>query len=351
MTNSFVCNRVLPLIALLLALLLAPFAYAVDGAKEQAQRQTTQPGNNAPVWRDVRKGENAYQTTQVRGIETNILVQPAGETWRQIHSGPLPLYGGLLLIAFLLLIFGYYQWKGPLRLHENPTGRLIERFSDWERLVHWSAAISFVILAVSGLILMFGKYVLLPMFGYTLFSWLAIIGKNLHNFVGPLFIFCTLVMFVTYVKDNVWRVADFVWLTKAGGMLSGEHVPSGRFNAGEKIWFWFGVTLLGLVSGASGLLLDFPNFEQTRWVMQLANVVHTISAMLFIAVALSHIYIGTLGADGAYEAMRTGYVDETWAKEHHQTWYEEVKAGKARQRFADDVPAAIKTQVAQATKA
>lgn len=353
MTRSFACQRILPLMALLLALLLAPFAHAADagGAKEQAQRQLTQPGNNAPVWRDVRKGENAYQTTQVRGVETNILVQTAGETWRQIHSGPLPLYGGLLLIAMLLLISGYYRWKGPLRLREKPTGRLIERFSDWERLVHWSAAISFVILAVSGLILTFGKYVLLPVFGYTLFSWLAIIGKNLHNFIGPLFIFCTLVMFVTYVKDNVWRVADFAWLTKAGGLLSGEHVPSGRFNAGEKIWFWFGVTLLGLVSGVSGLLLNFPNFEQTRFVMQLANVVHAISAMLFIAVALAHIYIGTLGANGAYEAMRTGYVDEMWAKEHHQTWYEEVKAGKARQRFADDVPAEIKTQVAQATKA
>ena len=160
-----------------------------------------------------------------------------------------------------------------------------------------------------------------------------------------------LVMFVTYVKDNVWRVADFVWLRKAGGLLSGELVPSGRFNAGEKIWFWFGVTLLGLVAGVSGLVLDFPNFEQTRFVMQLANVVHTISAMLFIAMGLGHIYIGTLGADGAYEAMRTGYADETWAKEHHQIWYEEVKAGKARQRFADDAPADVKSQVAAAIKA
>ncbi|MBI2294013.1 MAG: formate dehydrogenase subunit gamma [Betaproteobacteria bacterium] len=331
--------------------LFAPAAWAAEGSAKQAERQATQPLNNAPFWRDVRGGENPYQTTQVRGIETNVLVQTEGQTWREIHNGPLPLYGGLLLIAMLLLIFGYYRWKGPLRVHENPTGRLIERFSDWERLVHWSAAISFVILAVSGLILMFGKYVLLPMFGYTLFSWLAIIGKNLHNFIGPLFIFCTLVMFTTYVKDNLWRAADFIWLKKAGGLLSGEHVPSGRFNAGEKVWFWFGVTLLGLVSGVTGLVLDFPNFDQGRSVMQLVNVVHAISAVLFIALAVSHIYIGTLGANGAYEAMRTGYVDETWAKEHHQTWYEEVKAGKARQRFADDVPAEIKTQVAQATKA
>lgn len=331
--------------------LFAQSAWAAEGSAKQAERQATQPLNNAPYWRDVRGSENPYQTTQVRGIETNILVQTEGEIWRQIRNGPITLYGGILLIAVPLLIFGYYRWKGALKLHDKPTGRFIERFSDWERIVHWSTAISFVILAVSGLILMFGKYVLLPMFGYTLFSWLAIIGKNLHNFIGPLFIFCTLVMFVTYVKDNLWRVVDFVWLKKAGGLLSGEHVPSGRFNAGEKIWFWFGVILLGLVSGVSGLLLDFPNFEQTRFVMQLANVVHAISAVLFIVMALAHIYLGTIGADGAYEAMRTGYVDETWAKEHHRTWYEEVKAGKARQRFADDVPAAIKTQVAQATKA
>jgi len=352
MRTPLALNGMTSSIVLLLALLLAPFAHAADGgAKEQAQRQITQPGNNEPVWRDVRKGENPYQTTQVRGVETNILVQPAGETWRQIHNGPLPLYSGLLLLAMLLLIFGYYRWKGPLKLHEKPTGRLIERFSDWERLVHWSAAISFVILGISGLVLMFGKYVLLPVFGYTLFSWLAIIGKNLHNFVGPLFIFCTLAMFVTYVKDNWWRAMDFTWFIKAGGLFSGEHVPSGRFNAGEKAWFWFGVTLLGLIIGASGLVLDFPNFAQTRSVMQMANVVHAIASILFVLLALSHIYIGTIGAEGAYEAMRHGLVDEAWAKEHHEVWYEEVKAGTAQQRFADDVAPDVKSQVAQAIKA
>jgi len=353
MIRPLVVGRALVLAGALAAALFAPgFAWsAEDSAQQQAQRQLSQPGNNAPVWRDVRKGDNAYQTTQVRGVETNVLVQSQGETWRQIHNGPLPLYGGLLLIAMLLLIFGYYRWKGPLRVHEKPTGRLIERFSDWERLVHWTTAISFVILASSGLVMMFGKYVILPVFGYTLFSWLAIIGKNLHNFVGPLFIFCTVVTFVTYVKDNLWRAVDFVWFAKAGGLLGGEHVSSGRFNGGEKAWFWFGVTLLGLVIGASGLVLDFPNFEQTRSVMQQANVIHAITAMLFIALALSHIYIGTIGAEGAYESMRHGVVDEAWAKEHHDIWYEEVKASKARQHFADDVPADVKAQVAGAIKA
>jgi formate dehydrogenase subunit gamma len=351
MTNSFLRDRSLPLIALLLALLAAPFAHAADGAKEQAQRQATQPGNNAPLWREVRKGESPYQTTQVRGVETNILVQPAGETWRRIRNGPITLYGGIILIAVALLIFVYYRWKGPIKLHEKPTGRIIERFSDWERIVHWTTAISFVILAVSGIVTLFGKYVILPMFGYTLFSWLAILGKNLHNFVGPLFVFCMLVMFVTFVRDNLWRMIDFNWVAMAGGLLSGKHVPSGRFNAGEKAWFWFGVTFLGFVSSASGLVLDFPNFDQGRSVMQVANVVHAISAILFIALAFTHIYIGTIGTEGAYESMRLGLVDEAWAREHHEIWYEEVKAGKAPQHFVDNAPADVKTQVAQAIKA
>lgn len=353
MTSRSFSNRCALLVALLVLGVGAfpRFAVSAGSVQEQVQRQTTQPGNNSPVWRDVRKGENPYQTTQVRGIETNILVQPAGETWRQIRNGQVTLYGGIILIAVLLVVFGYYRWKGALKLRDKPTGRFIERFSDWERIVHWSTAISFVILAVSGIVLLFGKYLILPIFGYSVFSWIAILGKNLHNFVGPLFVLCLLAMIVTYVKDNLWRAVDINWFKKAGGLFNGEHVPSGRFNAGEKVWFWFGVILLGLVSSVSGLVLDFPNFDQTRSVMQWANVVHAVSAVLFIAMALSHIYLGTIGAEGAYESMRLGLVDEMWAKEHHEIWYEEVKAGKAQQHFADNVPADVKSQLAQAVKA
>ena len=354
MIKSFVSERVLPLLVVLLAgiMLVPSLAWCADStAQEQAQRQITQPLNNAPMWREVRKGENPYQTTQVRGIETTVLVQPGGETWRRIRNGPVALYGGLLLIAVPLLIFGFYRWKGPIKLHDKPTGRLIERFSDWERIVHWSTAISFVILAVSGIIILFGKHIILPVFGYTLFSWFAIVGKNLHNFVGPLFVFCTLVMFVTFVRDNLWRLIDFRWFANLGGMLGGNEVPSGRFNAGEKAWFWFGVTVLGIVVSATGLVLDFPNFEQARAIMQQANVIHASAAVLFIAISLGHIYLGTIGMKGAYDSMRTGYVDETWGKEHHLIWYEEVKAGKSHQHFVDNVPADVRSQVAQAIEA
>ena len=139
-----------------------------------------------------------------------------------------------------------------------------------------------------------------------------------------------LLMFFAFLRDNVWRPIDAVWIRRAGGLLDGSHVPSGRFNFGEKTWFWFGVTILGFTVAASGLIMDFPNLgEWTRSDMQTANIVHAIGAILMLALAFGHIYMGTLGAEGAYESMKTGYVDETWAREHHEQWYLDIKAGKS----------------------
>ena len=305
-----------------------PGAMAADThSQEQAARQQSQPGNNAPVWRDVRGGDNPYQTTQVRGIESSVLVQPAGETWRQLRNGPITIYGGWLIVAVMALIGAFYWWRGPIKLHEKPTGRRLLRFGSWDRMVHWGAAISFVLLAVTGIIILFGKHILLPIFGYTLFSWLAILAKNIHNFVGPVFAFCTILLFVTFVKDNLPKAHDLQWFAKAGGLFSGKHVPSGRFNAGEKSWFWVGVTLLGVVVSVTGFILNFPNFEQGRTLMQQASVIHAIAAVVFTTLALGHIYMGTIGVEGAYQSMRTGYVDEVWAKEHHEFWHHETVAG------------------------
>jgi formate dehydrogenase subunit gamma len=297
------------------------------GQPAEAARQSSQPLNNAPMWRDVRSGDvNPYQTTQVRGPETNVLVQTEGEIWRRIRNGPVTVYGGWLIVFAFLVIGLFYRWRGEIMLHEPKTGREIVRFTAWERIVHWAAAITFVILAVSGIVMLFGKYVILPLFGYTLFSTLAIISKNLHNFVGPLFVVCTVLMIVTYIRDNAFRSYDFTWMRRFGDFLKGRHVPAGRFNAGEKVWFWLGVLLLGVVVGASGFVLDFPNFGQTRQAMQLANVIHAVAAVVFIAMSLGHIYLGTIGLEGSYDAMRHGTVDETWAKEHHDIWYRELVA-------------------------
>ena len=298
---------------------------ATDAAA-QVQMQQSQPLNNAPVWKEIRSGEPQY--TSLPGRETNILIQPQGQTWRAIREGRIAVYGGWALVVVFLSVGAFYWRKGTMQLHAPPTGRRIRRFSDWERAVHWSTAISFVILAVSGLVILFGKNVLLPLIGYTLFSWLAIVSKNLHNFVGPLFSICILLLLFTFVRDNLPHASDAQWFKKLGGMLSGEHVPSGRFNGGEKMWFWGGVLFLGSIVSASGFILDFPNFDQTRQTMQLANVIHAVATILLMMGAMGHIYMGTIGMAGALDAMRTGYVDETWAREHHEYWYNDVKAGK-----------------------
>ncbi len=145
-------------------------------------------------------------------------------------------------------------------------------------------------------------------------------------------------MLVTYVKDNLWKAYDFKWFRNAGGMLGGEHIPSGKFNAGEKAWFWIGLFLLGIVVGVSGLILDFPNFGQGRATMQLAHIVHAVAAVIYVAIALAHIYMGTVGVEGAYDSMRIrggdGSVDEAWAKEHHEYWYNEQKSGRAAESAA-----------------
>lgn len=318
---------ILRAVLLLAALVAAPAGAAeADPAQAQAQRQETQPLNNAPFWREVRKGENnPYQTTQVRGPETSVLVQSGGEVWRQFRNGPVTIYGGWLIVAVFLALAAFYGWRGRMRLHEPLTGRRIVRFSPWDRLVHWTSAVSFVILATTGIVMLFGKYVVLPVLGYTVFSWIAILGKNLHNFVGPIFVISTIVMFVTYVRDNVPDRTDWMWVKRFGDFVKGKRVPAGKYNAFQKAWFWVGATLLAVILGASGLVLDFPNFDQTREAMQIANIIHATAAVLMMAAALGHIYMGTIGAEGAYDAMRHGTVDEAWAKEHHELWYEEVK--------------------------
>jgi formate dehydrogenase subunit gamma len=303
-----------------------PVLPAAELAKQQQLREQQQPYNNAPIWQNARGAVVGY--TSVPGPETGVLIQDGGQNWRALRNGTVATAGGWAIVAMMLIVGGFYAWRGTIQLHEAPTGRLMDRFSLLERMAHWTTAITFTILAISGLILAFGKTLLIPVFGFTLFSWLAIIAKNLHNFLGPVFVCSILVMFVVFVRDNLPKAIDVKWILSAGGLFSDKHVPSEKFNAGEKIWFWGGMMLLGLVVGISGLVLNFPNFGQTRATMQFANLVHLGVSSLFIVAALGHIYMGTLGVAGALDAMKTGQVDETWAKEHHEVWFEQqIKAG------------------------
>ncbi len=304
-----------------------------------AERKLVQPGNNAPMWRDVGKGVTGYSSLPYP--ESGNLIQGfvqypgsavtnAGEAWRQVRNNWIIPYGGSLLLIVALAIAMFYWRKGTIGLHGKETGRLIERFTYLERAAHWTNAIAFVVLAVSGIVMAFGKFFILPVIGSTLFGWLSYALKNAHNFVGPLFAVSLVIVIVTFAKDNMPSKDDITWLLKGGGLFGGQEVPSHRFNAGEKVLFWGGVFVLGLAVVVSGVVLNkiVPGFDYSRANMQVAHMVHGVATVLMMAMFLGHIYMGTLGMKGAYSAMKTGYVDETWAKEHHELWYKDIKAGK-----------------------
>lgn len=311
-------------------------------AQSNAERSKVQPGNNAPVWRQVGEGVSGFTSLPSREApEAGNLIQPfvqypgssltnAGEAWRQVRNNWLIPYGGALLLIVMGAIALFYVSKGTLKQHGTDTGRKIERFTPFERSAHWSNAIAFGILGISGIVMAFGKFFLLPVMGLTLFGWLSYALKNLHNFAGPVFAVSLVIIFVTFVRDNMPSRGDLVWLLKGGGLLSAKEVPSHRFNAGEKLVFWGGVFFLGIVVVGSGLVLDklLPGLLYLRDTMQIAHMIHAAAAVLMMAMFIGHIYIGTIGMQGAYQGMRTGYVDETWAREHHEFWYDDIKAGK-----------------------
>ena len=268
----------------------------------------------------------------------DLILQRGGNTWRTVRNGPIAIIAGVLLLVVPLLIFGFYQVVGPAAQPAD-SGRRVQRFTDWDRVVHWATALAFLILAASGVIVLFGKKLLLPLVGHSVFYWLAMISKFAHNFVGPLFIVCSIAMFVTFLRKNFFRRWDWQWLKKGGGLISGEHIPAGFFNAGEKLWFWGGVVLLGLLMSATGLLLDFPYFKEigshfaiTRYLLQVADYLHVLGATLYIVASMGHIYIGSWGTPGTYHGMRHGDVDAAWAQSHHQIWYDEIQTGAVAER-------------------
>ena len=299
-------------------------------AKAQQERQITQPLNNQPLWSEVRSG--VPQVTTVKGRETNVLIQPEGQTWRALRV-PILFWGGIIVALAVLGLAVFYLVRGTMGAASKPGERMIERFSTMDRYAHWFVAIVWVALAITGLILSLGKAVLLPLVGYTLFSWLAILAKTIHNFAGPLLIIGVPWLFVRFIRDNGIGAEDVRWFTHIIGYFKGHEYPSDRFNAGEKLVFWFVLALGSTALIVTGLILLFPNFDQTRSTMQVANVLHAIAAYLSIALACVHMYLGTLGLEGAYRAMRDGNVSESWAEHHHQRWYERIVAGKARQKF------------------
>jgi formate dehydrogenase subunit gamma len=267
-----------------------------------------------------------------------VLIQPAGRTWDYFHEVLLHWGGAILILGTIVLLGVAYLIIGRVPIAEGRSGRKVLRFKAFERFSHWLTAVSFVILGLTGLNITFGKIVLLPLIGPDAFSDVSEMAKYVHNFTSVSFVAGLVLIIVIFFRDNLPEKVDVEWLKQGGGFIKNKHAPAGRFNLGEKLVYWLSL-VAGVAVSVSGFLLLFPFFGTNIAEMQLAQVVHAVVAVLFVALILGHIYIGTLGMEGAFEAMGTGEVDLNWAKEHHDLWLAQQLTNKDRQRQPSATPA------------
>ena len=317
------------------AMVLPMGSYVYTGIQQVHAQSVKDTNPRANYWRAVRDGQGGYSSVtgtnmsgEVVNTETNMLINNGGQNWRQVRNGLIANYGGWLLFIVLIAILLFFAKVGRIPLEHGRSGQTVQRWNAFERFVHWVVAISFIILAISGLSLLFGRAVLIPLMGTAGFAAWAGLAKGMHNFVGPwLFTPGVALMIILWIRHNIPNAEDVTWLAQGGGMVGkGKHPHAGRMNGGEKIWFWF-ICTVGVAAIVSGFFMDFPNWwSASREGMQLANVVHAISSILWIALWFGHAYLGTVGTEGALEGMTSGRVDVNWARQHHDRWYEEVQA-------------------------
>jgi len=297
--------------------------------------------SDAEFWRGVNHG--TIGKVSIPDKKSGLMINRQGEDWRQLRMDKLVLWGGVLLGLSLAGALGFGLVYGKFNLHAPRTGRVIPRFSQAERWVHWFAASLFILLGLTGLVILFGRFLLKPIIGANALGAVANASLQAHNLLGPIFIVALACMLVLYFKDNFFQKGDFVWALK-GGFFSSHHPPSWKYNLGEKSWYW----LLAFAGGAlalSGVFLIFPTLLDDLKGLQLSQIVHTVAAVVLIAASIGHIYLGVWGVEGALDSMTLGYVDETWGLEHHRWWAEqEIKKDHVVEGAPDAVLAAKKAE-------
>lgn len=304
-----------------------------------------QPSQVNPTAQAVKEEQLLQQLQRVQGrisipdAKAGTLIQPAGQDWRAFHQQTLHWIGGIAIIGMLALLIIFYAVRGMVKISAGRSGRTITRFNGFERFIHWLTAATFVVLALSGLNITFGKNLILPLMSPEAFTALSQWGKYLHNYLSFAFTVGLFFIFVIWIKDNIPSGVDVEWLKQGGGIVGNRHPAARRFNAGQKIIYWV-VVLAGAAIAITGYIMMFPFYGGiTIEGMQLATLIHGIVGVLLIAVILAHIYIGTIGMEGAFEAMGTGEVDLNWAKEHHRLWVEEEMSGGTAGARARATPA------------
>lgn len=330
--SAIAANRtrksLIAMLVIVLAIVLLPLSgyLYVNLAQDQTAAELTNP--RADTWRQVREGNTGIST--VKGQEANVLIENAGQNWRQLRNGPIATYGAWLLSLVLIALAAFYFWRGQVKLEHPRTGETVERWTLNERRLHWTTASLFIVLSITGLSLLYGRHVLIPLLGYPGFSAYATAAKWVHNVLGPVFMLSLFIILIKWFKHNLFTKVDLQWFKDFGGMVGDKHPSAGRMNGGEKVWFWTLATA-GVALCFSGLVLDFPIFGQTRGTIVISHLIHIATAFMLMAFAMGHIYIGTAGTEGALEGMTTGRVDTAWAEQHHDLWLEQVRQQHSKQ--------------------
>lgn len=328
-------------LALVLVALALPAAAQAPAQQPQAQQQINtreRPmygltnANDAELLRAL---QGARGNVTIPDQKAGVLIQPEGRNWRATMESTVHRLGSWLILGMLAVLIAFFLLRGTIKLEHGRSGRLVQRFNMAERIVHWFTASAFIVLAITGLNVTFGRYVLLPVLGPEAFSTISLWFKYAHNYVAFAFMIGLALMFIMWIVHNIPNRHDVQWIAAGGGLFTkGSHPPARKFNAGQKVIFW-SVIIGGVALSITGIYMLFPFQFGDMYMQQLMTVLHAIFGIILIAVIIAHIYIGTLGMEGAWDAMETGRVDENWAREHHSVWYAELK-GQPAPKYGHD---------------
>ncbi len=307
-------------------------AATFDDGIEDGPPNTLGDDSDSDFWRNFRGGDPNDIKQMISALPEGAVMTTTGEHWRKIREDYIRKYAGWFPLGVIVILLLYHLIKGKMRIPGGYSGKTLPRFDINQRVAHWFMASVFIILGITGLIILLGRPLIVPVLGKEVNSVLTSASMQGHNLFGPLFILALLWMFFKFVRGNFFQIVDLKWILKLGGFFGG-HVSSSQFNFGEKTWFWM-VVLVGILMSVTGILLLFPWLvEDLRW-LQLSTILHAGGAILLISVLFGHIYVGTVGMEGSLDSMLKGQVDENWAKTHHDLWYEEV-TGKSATETAD----------------
>ncbi len=303
-----------------------PVARQAPQSYDKGQFRVLGGASDSDIWRQIRGGAWASPSSSTASGQ---LIQVLGNDWRDLRRDYILKYAGWLPLGVLAALALFFVIRGRVRIRGGRSGRMIPRFSMSHRIAHWFLAFVFILMAISGLLILFGRPLLMPLLGQEANAVVLSASLQGHNLFGPVFILALLIVTVRFMRGNFFQWADVKWILRGGGVL-GLHASCNHYNFGEKTWYWV-VVLVGLAMSATGLLLLFPWLTQNLTFFQLATILHVVGAIVLISMALAHIYIGTIGMEGAIDSMLRGEVDENWAKEHHDLWYAQVTGNKADQ--------------------